>query len=127
MRLKYFVLSLIVSSLISFNSFAAQMIDCYQANVSYDEQGRVTLTDDNGNVMGTYDSEDAMLADVFGLNISSDWNDVYTSFNNSYNSSNNSSSNGSDKRRGRLIYSVEEANKVVKEGAVNRFRLRNKK
>ncbi len=125
MRLKYFVLSLIVSSLISFNSFAAQMIDCYQANVSYDDQGRVTLTDDNGNIMGTYDNTEAMLADVFGLNISANWNDVLTNFNNSYNSS-NSSSSSSSKTRGRLIYSVEEANAAVRDGAVNKIRLRYK-
>lgn len=124
MRLKYFVLSLILSSLIAFNSFAGKMIDCYQANVSYDAQGHVTLTDDDGNVMGTYDSEEAMLADVFGLNVSSNWNNVLKSFNNNYNPSNNS--NASAKPRGRLIYSIQEATDAAREGSVNRVRLRYK-
>ena len=45
---------------------------------------------------------------------------------NKFNMANNNSSNGSGKTRGRLIYSVQEANEVAKDGSVNKVRLRYK-
>ncbi len=101
---------------------AAALSRCYNEDFSfeYGENGGVTVKNMAGETVATYDSMDALLLDKFGFV------PPLTVDMNKFNMANNNSSNGSGKTRGRLIYTVEEAMEVVKDGTVNKVRLRYK-
>ena len=86
--------------------------NCGSYSYSYADDGRVTVTDNEGNVLGTYSDFSAALTDMYGyapeMTLSA--------------SGNNSQS---EQKAGRLIYTVQEAEKLSKPTG-NRFRLRYK-
>ncbi len=103
---------------------AESSIMCSSVSFTYNDDGSVVASTRRGDT--TYASaEEAYLA-VYGvvptMTIEETGYDTLFGLNNS---SNNSSSS-SNKHRGRLIYTVQEANEVAKDGAVNKVRLRYK-
>ena len=94
----------------------------YGENYSFDygENGGVQVKNQDGEVVATYASMDALLLDRFGFvpEVNIDMN--------KFTAAGHNSSNSSAKTRGRLIYSVQEANEVAKDGSVNKVRLRYK-
>ena len=120
MKHKYFLvtLSFIVSCFLALCASAG----CYGEDFSfeYGENGGIQVKNMNGEVVATYDSMDALLIDRFGFvpELTIDMN--------KFTMASSQNSNGSSKTRGRLIYTVEEAMQVVKDGSVNKVRLRYK-
>ncbi len=94
---------------------------------AYNDDGTITVTVQDSDY--TFDSAEEAYEYIFGfvpvINLAeseyANW-EIPSGF--SLPSSSSSSSSGLDRQRGRLIYTVREANEVAKEGSVNKFRLR---
>ena len=117
--------------------------------ITYDDEGRIIGARNSGYTSGTvfthnedgtvtvsywwgdevFDSAEEAYEYIFGfipaLNLADSEYAGWITLSSANNSS-PSSSSGLDRQRGRLIYTVKEANKVAKEGAVNKIRLRYK-
>ncbi len=105
-------------------SSAEQRIFCGRHDIVYNDDGTVSVWRYQNETV--YDSLDDMFLSLFGYippkTIGESGYADLTSWNKD--SLNNNSS--SSKPRGRLIYTVEEANEAAKEGAVNKVRLKYK-
>ncbi|MBR6408813.1 MAG: hypothetical protein IKS23_01040 [Alphaproteobacteria bacterium] len=140
MKKEKFLIAFILSLFISSSVFAACSTDgTYneetgeftkgEVQLTYGEDGSVTVqyTSWGEEIVQTYDSVEDMLFDFYGfrpeMTLSQDIQNIMSG-GNQQNASNNS--NSSHKIRGRLIYTVQEADAVAKEGSVNKVRLRYK-
>lgn len=139
MKMGKFLIVFILSLFTSFSVFAACSTDGTfneetgeftkgEVQLTYGEDGSVTVqyTSWGEEIIQTYDSVEDMLFAFYGfrpeMTLSEDIRNLMSGGHNN----NSNSSNASSKTRGRLIYTVEEANEATKEGAVNKIRLRYK-
>ena len=127
MKAKIFILTLL--SLVCFSvgiCYADDDIGCGRKTISYNDDGSVTLKYEGDEEGITYNSLNDMYMSLYGFvpPLTLEESGYKQMFNIS--STSHNSSIGSNKTRGRLIYSVQEANEVTKEGTVNRVRLRYK-
>lgn len=130
MKRRNFLIALCAMFLLSTNAWSAEVGDdniwCGGQTFTYNDDGSVTVTWDGWDEGTTYDSLDDLYESLYGdapRNLEGSDLALMFGITLPQNSSNN---NTSVKHRGRLIYTVQEATEVAKEGSVNRFRLRYK-
>ncbi|MBR6408891.1 MAG: hypothetical protein IKS23_01430 [Alphaproteobacteria bacterium] len=134
MKIQTFLIAFLTIVLISASAqagiaqvdFGGDGIQCSGKTYTYNADGSITVKWDWDDEGVTYDSMDDYYMDVYGFIPPKTFADG--GFDQMFNitSANNSSQNqnGLSRQRGRLIYSVKEANEVAKEGSVNKVRLR---
>ncbi len=128
MKMKFFMISLFAALLFSVNVKAEEGDDgiwCGGQTFIYNDDGTFTIRWDGG-YEETYDSLDDYYTEKYGYlpdkNLAD--TDFITIFGISLPNNNPGQSNGLDRPRGRLIYTVQEASEITKEGAINKVRLR---
>ena len=135
MKIQTFLIAFLTTVLISASAqadpigpgdFGGDGIQCSGKTYTYNADGSVTVKWDWDDEGVTYDSMDDYYMDVYGFippkTFAEGGFDQMFNITSPNNSSNNQ--NGLNRQRGRLIYSVKEANEVAKDGSVNKVRLR---
>ncbi|MBR6408879.1 MAG: hypothetical protein IKS23_01370 [Alphaproteobacteria bacterium] len=128
MKMKFFMISLFAALLFSVNVKAEEGDDgiyCGGQTFIYNDDGTFTIRWDGG-YEETYDSLDDYYTEMYGYlpdkNLAD--TDLMTMFNISLPNNSSQSQSGLNRQRGRLIYTVKEANDIAKEGSINKVRLR---
>ncbi len=99
-----------------------QSVACNDMNIEYGDGGGVTVKNYNGEVVGTYENIDDMFLQMFGYIPEMQLSESSMTPPSNHNTTSSSSSN---KQRGRLIYTVKEAESLSKPTG-NKFRIRYK-
>ncbi len=128
MKIKLFMTALLATIFFtSMNAKAWYNGEICEGNLvfTYNSDGSITVKDDYANEEVTYDSLDSLYMAMYGFIPPKTLAENETAQRLNIPMPNNNS-NSSNKRRGRLIYTVQEANEVSKDGSVNKFRIRYK-
>ncbi len=128
MKMKFFMISLFAALLFSVNVKAEEGDDgiwCGGQTFIYNDDGTFTIRWDGG-YEETYDSLDDYYMEKYGYlpDKNLEGSDLALMFGITLPQNSSNSGNGLNRPRGRLIYTVQEASEITKEGAINKVRLR---